>query len=90
MSQAKVDQYKEYKKNRKEILAKQKKRQQINRILSWAAAIVILGGLGGAVGVSIYNSYQAKLAALPDYTSSTSFIVSDWSGIQDADNMVSE
>lgn len=36
------------------------------------------------MGVSIYNKYQAKQAALPTY-GSTSFILSDMSGIQKED-----
>lgn len=90
MSQAKVDQYKEYKKNRKEILEKEKRRKNRNRIISWVVAVAIVGGLGGAVGVSVYNSYQAKLEAMPDYTSNTGFIVRDWCGIQTADVEVTE
>lgn len=90
MSQAKVDQYKEYKKNRKEILKREKRRRTRNRVISWVVVIVIVGALGGAVGVSMYNSYQAKLAAIPDYTTSTSFIVGDWCGIQTADAEITE
>ena len=80
MSQLKVDKYKEYKKNKKEILAKQKRKKKIEKIATWTITIGILGGLAVAVGVTIYNEYQQKLASLPDYTSS-SYMLSDLTGV---------
>lgn len=50
----------------------------------WGAVVVFIACVGGAMGVSVYNSYQAKLAALPTY-GSTSFILSDMVGIQNED-----
>ncbi len=52
MSQKKVDQYKEYKKNREQILAKEKRVQKIWRI----AGIVVAALLVLWLGFSIYNS----------------------------------
>ena len=48
------------------------------------AVVVFIACVGGAMGVSIYNKYQAKQAALPTY-GSTSFILSDMAGIQKED-----
>ena len=48
------------------------------------AVVVFIACVGGAMGVSIYNKYQAKQAALPTY-GSTSFILSDMAGIQKDD-----
>ena len=50
----------------------------------WGAVVVFIACVGGAMGVSIYNKYQAKQAALPTY-GSTSFILSDMAGIQKDD-----
>ena len=43
----------------------------------WGAVVVFIACVGGAMGVSIYNKYQAKQAALPTY-GSTSFIFLIW------------
>lgn len=67
MSQAKVDKYKEYKANRKEILAKQKKKKQIDRIFGWVIGIAIIGAIGVAIGITGYNSYEKWAAAQPTY-----------------------
>ena len=54
MSQAKVDARKEYKKNRKEILAKQKRNNAIGKLVAYLCLIVILGG----VGFSVYKKFN--------------------------------
>lgn len=82
MSQAKVDKYKEYKKNRKEILAKEKKKKKIEKVVGWTALVVLVAALGTAVGVSIYNQHQAYLASLPNYTVSEK-VIGDMTGILD-------
>lgn len=62
MSQKKVDEYKEYKKNRKEILAKEKRAKKRNKVLAIIAAVVILGG----AGYSVFYTYKTETA--PDVT----------------------
>lgn len=54
MSQAKVDRYKEAKKNRKETMAKEKKQ----RTLNIAIASVVCAALLGWIGFSGYQVYQ--------------------------------
>jgi len=56
MSQAKVDRYKEAKKNRKEIMAKEKRQQALTRIIG----SVIVVALVAWIGVSGYNMYEAN------------------------------
>lgn len=80
MSQEKVDKYKEYKKNRKEILEKEKRKKKMEKVAGWAVLVVLVAALGTAVGVTIYNQHQAKLAALPNYTV-TEKVVADMAGI---------
>ncbi len=81
MSQKKVDKYKNYKKNRRENIKKEKRKERMTMAAMWGAVVVFIACVGGAMGVSIYNNYQAKQAALPTY-GSTSFILSDMVGIQ--------
>ncbi len=51
MSQAKVDRQKEYKKNRKQIMAKEKRQRTFGKAIAYLVAVAILGGLG----YSVYN-----------------------------------
>ena len=76
MSQKKVDEYKNYKKNRRENIKKEKRKERLTMAAMWGAVVVFIACVGGAMGVSIYNKYQAKQAALPTY-GSTSFILSE-------------
>lgn len=46
MSQKKVDEYKKYKANRKQILAKEKKMRKVKKTLGIIAAVLVLGGFG--------------------------------------------
>ena len=56
MSQAKVDRYKEEKRNRKETMAKEKRKHTLSVIVGSLAAVV----LAGWIGISGYNMYQAS------------------------------
>lgn len=56
MSQAKVDKYKEAKKNRK----KQMQKEKIQSYLRRATACVVAVALIGMAGFSIYNIYESK------------------------------
>ena len=56
MSQAKVDRYKEDKKNRKEIMAKEKRTNALRKLAGGAVAVALLAW----TGVSGYNWYQAS------------------------------
>ena len=64
MSQKKVDEYKNYKKNRRENIKKEKRKERLTMAAMWGAVVVFIACVGGAMGVSIYNKYQAKQAAL--------------------------
>lgn len=54
MSQAKVDARKEYKKNRKKILAKEKRRSRISRLILYVVLIALIGG----IGFSFYRKFN--------------------------------
>lgn len=61
MSQKKVDEYKKYKANRKEILAREKKMRKVRKVLGILATIAVIGGFG----YWGYYTYQVETA--PDY-----------------------
>lgn len=71
MSQAKVDKYKQNKKNRAQIMKRQKRNAMIAKILGGVVAVVLVCW----IGVSIYNvvnpetssTYTVDAAALDDY-----------------------
>lgn len=75
MSQAKVDRRKEYKKNRKQILAKEKRNSAIARFIAYLCLIAILAG----VGFSIYR--KVNPAPEPDPTTFYALTESDDYGI---------
>lgn len=77
MSQAKVDRYKEEKKNRKQIIAKEKRNHKLAVLAGWLVALALVGW----AGVSAYNIYEnnkpmetiyTDLTALDDYLGSLS------------------
>ncbi|WP_296116617.1 hypothetical protein [uncultured Eubacterium sp.] len=77
MSQAKVDRYKEEKKNRKQTIKKEKR----NRVLARTVGVVIAAAIVCWIGFSGYSYYQAKkpttkteisMTALNDYLGSLS------------------
>lgn len=72
MSQAKVDRYKEEKANRRQIMAKEKRKKMLSIICGWAIVIAIVGW----AGYSVYNIYEnnkptetiyADLTAVDEY-----------------------
>lgn len=81
MSREKVEKYKEYKANRKEILAKEKKRQKLVKMAYILVAVVFIGGIAGGIGLTAYNSYKAKLAARPNYNREE-LIISDLASVR--------
>ena len=80
MSQAKVDKYKEFKKNRKEELEKEKKAQQRTALIWKCVAIVLALGILVALGITIYNDIKARIDARPDYNREE-MILQDVAGI---------
>ena len=77
MSQAKVDRYKEEKKNRKQTMKKEKR----NRVLARTVGVIIAAAIVCWIGFSGYSYYQEKkpttkteisMTALNDYLSSLS------------------
>lgn len=67
MSQAKVDRYKEQKKNRKQIMKREKIESTIRKCVVIAVAIVLVGWIGYSAYGS-YTSNQPKQTAEVDYT----------------------
>lgn len=62
MSQKKVDEYKKYKANRKEILAKEKKAKKRNKVLGIIATVLMLGGF------AYWGYYTIQVETAPNAT----------------------
>lgn len=73
MSQAKVDQYKKEKANRKQIMAKEKAQRAAGRICAWVVLIAIVGWAGYS-GVSYYQSKQPVKTVYTDLTALTDYV----------------
>ncbi len=70
MSQAKVDRYKEEKRNREKIIKKQKREWMLTKLGLSAVAVVLIGW----AGISVYQGFTAQdttTAELPSYTVDT-------------------
>ena len=84
MSQRKVDLQKEYKKNRKQILAKEKRQRQMGK----AVAYLCVGLIAGGLIYSVYNKITPKQE--PDPTAFYSLIQTDDYGILNPQLQISE
>ena len=77
MSQAKVDRYKEEKKNRKKTMAKEKRLHLLAVVCGWLV-VIALAGWAGVSGYRIYESKKpvetiyANVDAISDYMNSLS------------------
>lgn len=77
MSQAKVDRYKEEKKNRKKTMAKEKRLHLLAVVCGWLV-VIALAGWAGVSGYRIYESKKpvetiyANVDAITDYMNSLS------------------
>ncbi len=63
MSQAKVEQYKKEKANRRQIMAKERAKRIAGRVCAW----VILLAIVGWAGYSVYSYYESKQPAKTIY-----------------------
>ena len=80
MSQEKVDRYKEYKKNRKENLEKEKKAAQRTSLI-WKIVLGVLAlALAVALGITVYNAINRRIQARPNYDRDA-MIVGDAAGL---------
>ena len=73
MSQAKVDQHKLEKANRKKTVKRQKMARLCGKIVACAVALAILAGIGSSIYSAVEakrpaETYYADLTALEDYT----------------------
>ena len=80
MSLEKVNKYKEDKKNRRQILEREKKKKARARIAGWIIGIVITAGLVVVLGLTAKNSYTNYQASKPNYTAD-SMVVNYMTGI---------
>ena len=81
MSQKKVDKYKEQKANRKELVEKERKARKLHKTIAVAIAVVVVGSISAAIGLTAYNEYKAYQENLPNYTDDTQMLVDDLAGV---------
>ena len=80
MSQEKVDKYKEYKKNKKKILKKEKNKALAEKLAAYAVGFAIIAAIIIAAGMGAVNSYKSYLSSRPNYDR-TAYVLSDFSGV---------
>ena len=73
MSQAKVDARKEYKKNRKEILAREKRNNALGRLIAYVCVIAIVVGVGFSVYKKLNPAPEPDASAFYALTQSDSY-----------------
>ena len=73
MSQAKVDRYKEEKKNRKEIMAKEKRKRMIGKIAGCAIVLALVGWIGYSA-VDLYMDSRPIETIYTDLTAINDFM----------------
>ncbi|MBR5349498.1 MAG: hypothetical protein IK125_09790, partial [Lachnospiraceae bacterium] len=79
MSQAKVDKYKEYKKNRKQIIAKQKRHKKLAEIAFTGIITIASLALVFMIGFMIYGRYHT---VVPDYDfKSETFVLGNYAEV---------
>ena len=75
MSQEKVNRYKEEKANRKQNVAKEKRKKAISKVVGVLAAVVIIGWVGYSA-VDSYQSSQPREQVEVDYTAESDYLQS--------------
>ncbi len=75
MSQEKVNRYKEEKANRKQNVAKEKRKKAISKVVGVLAAVVIIGWVGYSA-VDSYQSSQPREQVEVDYTAVSDYLQS--------------
>jgi len=81
MSKQKVEQYKEYKKNRKKILKAEKRKNAAAKATAWLLGIAVLAVIVYFVGSAALSAYKSYIASRPDYSTS-SLSIGDYAGIR--------
>ena len=81
MSQKKVEEYKEEKRNRKEEIAKQKKLAARRKMLGWLAAVLVILCLVAGIVITILNKSKEQNQAELDTYTADEFILDDYANI---------
>ncbi len=84
MSQQKVDKYKEFKKNRKEELEKERKSKKRTETIWKVVGLVVAAGLVVALAITGWNSFSNWKQAQPIYTRDE-LIIGDIAGISETE-----
>ncbi|MBQ9156539.1 MAG: hypothetical protein IJ137_07145 [Eubacterium sp.] len=77
MSQEKVDRRKEYKKNRKQIIAREKRNNQLGKLAAYLCLIAIIGGVGFSAYKKVNPTPQPDASAFYSLTATDSYGILD-------------
>ena len=89
MSQQKVDKYKEFKKNRKEELEKERKSKKRSELIWKIVGLVLAAGLVVALAITGWNAYSNWKQAQPIYTREE-LVIGDIAGISETEAETTE
>lgn len=89
MSQQKVDKYKEFKKNRKEELEKERKSKKRSELIWKIIGLVLAAGLVVALAITGWNAYSNWKQAQPIYTREE-LVIGDIAGISETEAETTE
>ena len=89
MSQQKVDKYKEFKKNRKEELEKERKSKKRSELIWKIVGLVLAAGLVVALAITGINAYSNWKQAQPIYTREE-LVIGDIAGISETEAETTE
>ena len=89
MSQQKVDKYKEFKKNRKEELEKERKSKKRSELIWKIIGLVLAAGLVVALAITGINAYSNWKQAQPIYTREE-LVIGDIAGISETEAETTE
>lgn len=82
MSQAKVDKYKEYKKNRKKNIAKEKRQEKLAGFVTVGIFLIVILAVALSLGKSFSNSFGKSKESLPGYDYvAEDFVLEDYAGV---------
>lgn len=89
MSQAKVEEYKKYKQNRKKILKKEQRKKVLGMVIGRLVALVIVAAIVFGIGYWGVGQYKKYQDAKPVYTTDN-YILSDLCGVDEEETTEAE
>lgn len=89
MSKAKVEEYKNYKKNKKKILAKERRKKVAAGVIGKLVLFLVIAGILTLVCIKGIDMYADYVASRPDY-STNGYVLGDMCGINESETEAEE